>query len=68
MQADSLPIELSGKPTQFRVFSFNHWERDGAVVKTLPASCRTGKRFLDMEDPLEWEMAARSNILAWKIP
>ena len=64
MWADSLPTELSGKPTQFRVFSFNQWERDGAVVKNLPASCRRGKRFLDMEDPLEWEMAARPSILA----
>ena len=59
VQADSLPTELSGKPTQFRVFSFNQWERDGAMVKTLPASCRRGKRFLDMEIPWsgKWQPA-----------
>ena len=43
----------------------------GPVVKILPASA--GARgdmalSLDWEDPLEWEVATCSSILAWKIP
>ena len=28
----------------------------------------TQVHFLDWEDPLEWEMATHSSILAWRIP
>ena len=28
----------------------------------------TWARYLDQEDPLEWEMATHSRILAWNIP
>ena len=38
------------------------------TVKNLHAMQETWVRFLDWEDPLEKEMAACSNILAWKIP
>ena len=38
------------------------------MVKNLPLMQETWVRFLDWEDPLEKEMAACSNILAWKIP
>ena len=37
-------------------------------VKNLPAMQETWIRPLGPEDPLEKEMAAHSNILAWKIP
>ena len=38
------------------------------TVKCLPAMWETRVWFLGKEDPLEKEMAAHSNILAWKIP
>ena len=38
------------------------------LVKNLPAMQETRVRFLDLEDPLEKEMATHSAILAWKIP
>jgi len=43
------------------------------VVKNLPANVTAGDvrdkfRSLDLEDPLEKEMATHSSILAWKIP
>ena len=38
------------------------------LVKSLPAMWETWVRSLAREDPLEKEMAAHSNILAWKIP
>ena len=38
------------------------------VVKRLPAMWETRVRALDLEDPLEKEMATYSSILAWKIP
>ena len=38
------------------------------LVKNLPAMQETQVRFLGREDPLEKEMAAYSNILAWRIP
>ena len=37
-------------------------------VKCLPAMWETSVRSLGWEDPLEKEMAAHSNILAWRIP
>ena len=37
-------------------------------VKRLPAMPETQVRSLGWEDPLEKEMAAHSNILAWRIP
>ena len=37
-------------------------------VKHMPAMWETWVRSLDQEDPLEKEMAAYSNILAWEIP
>ena len=37
-------------------------------VKRLPAVPKTQVRSLGWEDPLEKEMAAHSNILAWRIP
>ena len=37
------------------------------MVKHLSAMQETQVRSLDWEDPLEKEMAAHSNILAWKI-
>ena len=43
----------------------------GAMVKNLPASAgdaRTRVLSLCWEDPLEYEMAAPSSILAWRIP
>ena len=38
------------------------------TVKRLSAMQETQVQSLDWEDPLEKEMAAHSNILAWKIP
>ena len=38
------------------------------MVKHLPAMRETQVQSLGWEDPLEKEMAAHSNILAWKIP
>ena len=38
------------------------------MVKNLPAMQETWVQSLGWEDPLEEEMAAHSNILAWKIP
>ena len=38
------------------------------VKKNLPAMQETQVRSLGQEDPLEKEMSAHSNILAWKIP
>ena len=38
------------------------------LVNNLPALQETWVRSLGREDPLEKEMAARSNVLAWRIP
>ena len=38
------------------------------LVENLTALQETQVRFLGQEDPLEKEMAAHSNILAWRIP
>ena len=38
------------------------------MVKHLPAMRETWVQFLDLEDPLEKEMAIHSGTLAWKIP
>ena len=41
------------------------------LVKNLPASAgdaRDTVQSLAQEDPLEWDMATHSSILAWKIP
>ena len=38
------------------------------TVKRLPTMRETRVRTLGWEDPLEKEMAAHSNTLAWKIP
>ena len=38
------------------------------MVKHLPAMQETQVQPLGWEDPLEKEMAAYSNILAWRIP
>ena len=37
-------------------------------VKNLSAVRETWVRSLGQEDPLEWEMATHSTILAWRIP
>ena len=37
-------------------------------VKNLPAVQETRVPSLDLEDPLEKEMATHSSILAWRIP
>ena len=38
------------------------------TVKTLPAVWETRVQSLDLEDPLEKQMATHSCVLAWKIP
>ena len=38
------------------------------MVKKMPAMQETLVQFLHQEDPLDWEMATHSNILAWEIP
>ena len=38
------------------------------LVKNLPTMQETWVRSLGQKDPLEKEMAARSSILAWRIP
>ena len=38
------------------------------MVKNLPAMQETWVPSLGQEEPLEKDMAARSNILAWRIP
>ena len=38
------------------------------MIKRLPTMQETRVRSLGQEDPLEKEMAAHSNTLAWKIP
>ena len=40
----------------------------GQMVKSLPLMQETWVRSWGQEDPLEKEMATRSNTLAWKIP
>ena len=40
----------------------------GSAVKNLPAMLTIWIQSLGQEDPLEKEMAAHSNILAWRIP
>ena len=40
----------------------------GSVVKNLPAMQEIWFPSLGQEEPLEEEMAAHSNILAWEIP
>ena len=37
------------------------------MVKNPPANAENA-RDVNQEDPLEWEMATHSSILAWKIP
>ena len=39
----------------------------GAVVEDLPANAEKRIQSLGWEDPLEWEMAICSGILAWEI-
>ena len=38
------------------------------MVKNLPADAGDTNQSLGQEDPLEEEMATRSNILAWRMP
>ena len=38
------------------------------MVKNLPAMQETWLQSLCHEDPLKWEMATHSSVLAWKIP
>ena len=38
------------------------------MVKSLPAVRETRVQSLNLEDPLEKEMATHSSILVWKIP
>ena len=38
------------------------------MVKNLTAMSETWVQSLDLEDPLEREMATHSSILAWKVP
>ena len=38
------------------------------MVKNLPAMQKTQVQSLNLEDPLEKEMATHSSILAWRIP
>ena len=43
----------------------------GTVVESQPAVQETQDswaQFLGQEEPLEWEMATHSSILAWEIP
>ena len=40
----------------------------GSDVKSLPAIWEIQVQFLGWVDPLEKEMAAHSNVFAWKIP
>ena len=40
----------------------------GSAVKNLPAVLAIWVQSLGQDDPLEKEMAAHSNILAWRIP
>ena len=40
----------------------------GSMAKNLPAKKEMWVRSLGREDPLEKEMAAHFNILAWEIP
>ena len=43
----------------------------GSVVKNSPGNAgdvRDAVQSLGWEDPLEWEKATHSSILAWKIP
>jgi len=49
---------------------FHGFSGDG-IVKNLPANAggtRDMVGSLGQEDPLAWEMATQSSILAWKIP
>ena len=45
-----------------------HLSPAAQTVKNLPAVQETWVRSLGQEAPLEREMAARSSILAWRIP
>ena len=40
----------------------------GSAVKNLPAMLAIWVQSLGQDDPLEKEMAAHSNVLAWRIP
>ena len=44
------------------------WKRIHLQRRRLPIVQRTWAQSLGQEDPLEKEMAAHSNILAWEIP
>ena len=49
---------------------FHGFSGDG-IVKNLPANAGGARDMvgsLGQEDPLVWEMATQSSILAWKIP
>ena len=48
--------------------SFRETSLVAQMVKHLPTMRETRVQSLGQEDPLEKEMAAHSNILAWKIP
>ena len=38
------------------------------MVKNLPAVWESQIQSLGREDPLEWQMATHSSILAWRLP
>ena len=45
-----------------------HWWLSGKNSFAMLETQETQFRSLGREDPLEWEMATHSSILAWKIP
>ena len=72
LRRGSLPAEPQGKPEiSLRNFHYNPLTLLAQQVKNLPAVQETKEMrvwSLNLEDPLEEEMAAHSSILAWKIP
>ena len=57
--------QIHTKLAQHQVMGLPWWAQ---IVKSLPTMQETQIRILCWESPLEKRMAARSSILAWKIP
>ena len=73
LQTDSLLSEPPGKPlticTQFSIIKKHKGDSLVAqLANNLPAIKDTWVQSLGREDPMEMEIATRSNILAWRIP
>ena len=68
-QAQEWAVNLENMLNQIhKFFPSNGASLVAQMAKNLPAMQETQVQYLSREDPLEKEMAAHSNILAWRIP